>query len=651
MIKKKLSAGILAATLLICLPSLLSAQETIIPYFPEEDLPDVVQILPPPPGDPSMDFDHDILRYMWGKMQRRDSLRLAMAVRDAVWNLDTTLVILGEPFGLTVSKEGTPAIYELLTRGVTTIENIRFRPKAHYFRIRPFAYFKEPSIFPQDDEWLATEGSYPSGHTIRAWACALLMAQINPASAEAVFARAWKSGESRVISGCHWQSDVDASRPVAGIGFSRLQSSPEFQRQMVLAQEEYRRLTGGAQGGTEWLSRLPGFEDRFTLEQAVVLSRHNIRTPLIGKGSLLPRITDSSYEWFPWEEAAGHLTAKGERLETRMGTFFRQWLEKKALLSAYSPDGFAFRFYSKARQRCQLTAHCFADALLPGADPRVEMNIQFDKMDPVFHPQITKLTEGIESRSTDEMKRLFGDLDAPVEAEYRLIEEVIGITRSPAYPDTVSFSQFPSETSLVLNAEPRMTGGLKMACSVSDALVLQYYEERDAKKAAFGHDLSQEEWTRISSVKDWYQDVLFTAPSVAANLAHPLLLTMLGELQNEKRVFSFLCGHDSNIASVLASLGAEPYVLPASIEQTTPIGCKMLVEKFRGNNDGVEYADLWLVYASTDQLRNERELSYDEPPMAVQIRLKGLSANPDGLYLFSELEQRFAQAIKAYDTL
>ena len=229
----------LAVALLLC----FNAQaQTFDPYIPEDDLPDVVQIVPAPPEDPSPDFDHDILRYMWGKQQRKDPARLEMAIRDAVWNMDTTLVILGKPFGLKISKEGTPAIYEVLTRGITTIENIRFRPKAYYFRIRPFAYFDEPSIFPQDDEWLATEGSYPSGHTIRAWACALLMAQIAPESAEAVFARAWLSGESRVISGCHWQSDVDASRPVAGIGFSYLQSSREFRRDMARAKKEFRKL-------------------------------------------------------------------------------------------------------------------------------------------------------------------------------------------------------------------------------------------------------------------------------------------------------------------------------------------------------------------------------------------------------------------------
>ena len=70
----------------------------------------------------------------------------------------------------------------------------------------------------------------------------MVMAQINPAAAEAVFARAWESGVSRVISGCHWQSDVDASRPVASIGYSKLQTSQEFLIDMALAQAEFERI-------------------------------------------------------------------------------------------------------------------------------------------------------------------------------------------------------------------------------------------------------------------------------------------------------------------------------------------------------------------------------------------------------------------------
>lgn len=234
---------IITVAAILCCTLALHAQK-YKPYIPEENLPNVVNCIPAPPADPSSEFDRDIVRYMWGKQQRKDPERLRMAVRDAVWSMDTTLVIMSEPFGLNVSKEETPQIYELLTRGITTIEDIRFRPKAHYFRTRPFAYFGEPSILPEDDQWLATEGSYPSGHTIRAWACALLMAEINPDAAEAIFARAWAYGESRVISGCHWQSDVDASRPVASIGYAALQTSDEFRTQMKKAQKEFRKLRG-----------------------------------------------------------------------------------------------------------------------------------------------------------------------------------------------------------------------------------------------------------------------------------------------------------------------------------------------------------------------------------------------------------------------
>jgi len=101
---------------------------------------------------------------------------------------------------------------------------------------------------------------------------------------------------------------------------------------------------------------------------------------------------------------------------------------------------------------------------------------------------------------------------------------------------------------------------------------------------------------------------------------------------------------------VLAALGTAEYTLPQTIEKKTPIGAKVIVEKFKAR-DGVEYADLWLVYASTSQLRNESSLSYAQPPVAVRLTLDGLKENPDHLYRLSDLEQRFSQAIAAYDAL
>lgn len=399
---------------------------------------------------------------------------------------------------------------------------------------------------------------------------------------------------------------------------------------------------------TEWLERADGFQDKYELEQMVVLSRHNIRTPLVGKGSVLSRVTDPSYQWFQWEDPASHLTAKGQRLEAKMGSFFREWLTKKGFTNQYAAGNGKFRFYANAKQRCQLTARSFADAVFPGMNPEVEMKVEFDKMDPVFNPQITKLPEGFTERAQQEIAVRMGDIDAHVASQYKLIENMIGITRSPAYPDTTSFSQFPSSVGFKLNAEPFMNGGLKMACTVSDALVLQYYEEPDARKAAFGYEMGADDWVNVALVKEWYGDVLFTAPSVAVNVAHPLLQTMLSELQQDNRIFTFLCGHDSNIGSVLAALDTKAYDLPETIEKHTPIGSKVVIEKFKAK-DGKEYADIWIIYASTSQIRSESAMSYSQPPVAVRLQLEGLMENADGLYLLSDVENRFAEAINAYD--
>ena len=39
-----------------------------------------------------------------------------------------------------------------------------------------------------------------------------------------------------------------------------------------------------------------------------------------------------------------------------------------------------------------------------------------------------------------------------------------------------------------------ITGAIKTASQVGDALILQYYEEPDELKATFGHELSREDW-------------------------------------------------------------------------------------------------------------------------------------------------------------
>ena len=400
--------------------------------------------------------------------------------------------------------------------------------------------------------------------------------------------------------------------------------------------------------GTAFMPRPEGFADRYAREEMVILSRHNIRSPLSGPGSVLSRITP--HEWFDWSSAPGELSLRGGALEMEMGQFFREWLVGEGFFAKNGvPEEGSVRFYANSIQRTRATARAFAAGMFPMADIDVEQHTPMGTMDPVFNPQITRLSEGFLEKAYAEILAMGGP-DGPMKAKYALLEKVLDIKASPAARhDTTAFGQFPSAVRFEMGKEPIMTGGLKMACSASDALTLQYYEEPDVVKAGFGHKLTRQEWAAVSSVKDWYQDVLFAAPTVAVNVAHPMLQELLAELRTPGRKFAFLCGHDSNIGSVLAALGVEPYDAPAAIETKTPIGGKILFEKFRGR-DGKLYADIWLVYASADQLREVTLLAPANPPMALPLRLKGLSVNADGLYLLEDLERRFAEAIDLYET-
>lgn len=415
-------------------------------------------------------------------------------------------------------------------------------------------------------------------------------------------------------------------------------------------------LIGSGLSAEAQIERAADFHSRYTLKEAVVLSRHNIRSPLSGPESALGRLTP--HEWFHWSSGKSELSLRGGVLETEMGQFFRKWLVSEGLMDEnHLPAAGSMRFYANSMQRTIATAQYFSSGMLPVADVEIEHHYDLNTMDPVFTPQLTVASDDYCARARQQIADLFGNgslegIGDKLAENYALLQDVLDVEQSAAW-QAGEFSGFKTDDTnilLELNKEPSMTGSLKTACSASDALVLQYYEESDELKAAFGHQLSLSDWEKISAVKDYYGDILFTAPLVAINVAHPLLQTILEELKTEGRLFTFLCGHDSNLGSVLAALGLSEYKLPQAIESKTPIGSKLVFEKWEGA-DGSQYAAINLVYQRVDQLRQMPLLMLENPPMVFPVALEGLTANEDGLYKLSDLEARFEDRIAAYDEL
>ena len=397
--------------------------------------------------------------------------------------------------------------------------------------------------------------------------------------------------------------------------------------------------------------RSDAFRAKYELKEVVVMSRHNIRSPLTSGGAAYQRVTP--HTWFKWSSPSSQLSLRGGVLETEMGQFFRQWVVSEGLLpDNYRPEGDEVLFYANSRQRTFATAKYFSAGFLPFANVEITHKLDEDKMDPVFTPQFTKMNDTYRQQVLADMQALNGGPQAWMAAQQptlNLMEHVLDMAHSPAalQGDTTHFWFDDTQFKIEKGSEPNMTGGYTLANSVADALVLQCYESESM--APFGHELTIEQWRAICAVKEVYDGLLFTTHSAAVNLAYPLVSRIREELNRSDRKFMFLCGHDSNLASISAALGLQIPETENALELHTPIGSKLVFEKWSDGSD--EYVAVNLVYQSIGQLQGRTLLSPAAPPMVLPVTIDGLNANSDGLYRLSDLDTRMAEAMAEYDAI
>ena len=213
-------------------------------YFSTNELPDPCAYLPVPPDTASNMFVDDFMRWIWGK-SIRNTERGKQASWESLYGVKRMATVFGEAMGMTISEEETPAIWRLLQRVGETGNKATSKAKRKYMRVRPFARMNEHVWGEFDNEWeLRHNGSYPSGHTGFGWSTALALAEMAPEYQDTILRRGYEYGDSRVIVGAHWQSDVDAGRLAASAAIARMHTSPEYQEDLEEARTEYMRIKG-----------------------------------------------------------------------------------------------------------------------------------------------------------------------------------------------------------------------------------------------------------------------------------------------------------------------------------------------------------------------------------------------------------------------
>ena len=208
------------------------------PYLSQEEVMSSVRLLPPPPQEGSIEFLLDKIAYWeYFKLRTDHPERAAQAIADA--DLSDVGYKFEEAFGLRVTKETMPETWLLLARSLECFGSSGSNEaKQYYKRQRPFVYFGSTTLTPDDDGWMRTNYSYPSGHTANYWGLGYILAELRPECSEALLQRAEQGGISRLIVGAHWASDVAAGRMVAASVFQFLKDNPKFQAQFQKAKQE-----------------------------------------------------------------------------------------------------------------------------------------------------------------------------------------------------------------------------------------------------------------------------------------------------------------------------------------------------------------------------------------------------------------------------
>jgi len=390
--------------------------------------------------------------------------------------------------------------------------------------------------------------------------------------------------------------------------------------------------------------------EKYTLEQVVILSRHNLRAPLSSNGSVPSELTPHS--WIQWSAGSSELTLLGGMEETSMGQYFRKWMAREGLIPENTvPEEGEVRFNARSKQRCIATARYFAAGMLPTADIVVEYpgdakgNVDF--MQPVLHFYSEDYAAAVREQVAAQPREAgFDTVEDQTRDVIRLIMDTVDMQDSEIYQSGKYGDVLASDYGYAMEAdkEPDITGAIKPAYQVADALLLQYYEEPDVTRAAFGHDLSDEDWAKLGQFMTTRLEMKHGAPLVSTNVTNPLLRELESELKNEDRKFTFFCAHDCTVLGTLSAQGAEDYALPGSIETKTPIGVKLVFER-RRDKEGQAWYRVSLVYRSTEQIRSGEMLTLDNPPLRYDLRFEGVKTNADGLIAEADLFNLFDRSI------
>ena len=196
---------------------------------------DSSKLLPAPPAPGSAAFAEDEYAFEFTRTLK-DSKRWLLAAHDNKSDLDSLAADFSCALGFTLDRKHARHFFALSGKAGADIGYAVGSGKKFFARSRPLADNDAPICIERGD--IAKSYAYPSGHTIQGWTYTLILVELVPDRAVEIAARGRAYGESRVVCGVHWASDVAAGRVAASALVAALHGSKAFRADMDKARKE-----------------------------------------------------------------------------------------------------------------------------------------------------------------------------------------------------------------------------------------------------------------------------------------------------------------------------------------------------------------------------------------------------------------------------
>jgi len=211
-------------------------------YLTADQVADSIKVVGPPPAAGSGALAGDVQTYE--ATRRLDGTpRWALALRDHQVGPPQMMADFSCAMGMALTPQSAPLTFRLFSRLLADSAQAFTPAKDFYKRPRPFVEKGgKVCLADPDRDLMAKTWSYPSAHSTYGWLAGLVMAQIAPGRATALLARARSYGESRVVCGVHYESDIQAGRLAASGVFAAEQTSAGFIADVQAARTELAQL-------------------------------------------------------------------------------------------------------------------------------------------------------------------------------------------------------------------------------------------------------------------------------------------------------------------------------------------------------------------------------------------------------------------------